>query len=561
MKKIIKVFILSCLIFFTYSVKANSVSSISMNIYIDNNGNAHVTEVWNAKLNSGTEGYKPYYNLGDSEITDFKVMMDDTNFVFSNQWNIKDSFEDKAYRNGIHKISDGVELCFGISEYGRHNYVLSYTITNFVYQLTDSQMVYFILMPHNFSNEPDNVYIKIYSDFKYSDSLDVWGYGYEGYAYVYDGYIEMSTKNGLDSNEYMVVLIKFPDGSFSNLRNLNKDFDDYYNMAEEGAIHHDDSAPVWLIILVLIFQILFWIFLCTLIYVMTRTIGTGNQKYKLNFGIEGKKIKEVPNFRDIPCNKDIFRAYYLAYNFDLMKKQTDLLGAVLLKWTKEQKITIDKKEKSGLFSKEETSIILSTDLDFNNSFEKSLYDMLYEASKDGILQSKEFEKWCKTHYSKILKWFTEVLDRTAEELIQEGKIIEVEKKALVFKYKEYNIDNSLREEAKQLKGLKQFLIDFTNIKDREAIEVHLFDEYLMFASIFGIADKVAKQFKEIYPETIYDYDYDSVIFINTFSYNGVYAASVAQSRAQSYSSGGGGFSSSGGGGGSFGGGGGGGGFR
>ena len=83
----------------------------------------------------------------------------------------------------------------------------------------------------------------------------------------------------------------------------------------------------------------------------------------------------------------------------------------------------------------------------------------------------------------------------------------------------------------------------------------------MFASIFGIADKVAKQFKEIYPETIYDYDYDSVIFIHTFSYDGVHAASVAQSRARSYSSGGGGFSSSGGGGGSFGGGGGGGGFR
>ena len=87
------------------------------------------------------------------------------------------------------------------------------------------------------------------------------------------------------------------------------------------------------------------------------------------------------------------------------------------------------------------------------------------------------------------------MDRTAENLIQEGKIIEVEKKALVFKYKEYNLDDSLREEAKQLKGLKKFLIDFTNIKDREAIEVHLFDEYLMFASIFGIADKVLKQLK------------------------------------------------------------------
>lgn len=559
MKKIIKLFILSWIIFFTYSVKANNLSSISMNIYIDKYGNAHVTEEWNAKLTSGTEGYKPYYNLGDSKITDFKVMMDNKDFVFQNYWNVNASFDSKAYKNGINKISNGIELCFGISEYGRHNYVLSYTITNFVHQLNDSQMVYFSLIPYDLSSKPNNVYIKIYSDFRYSDTLDVWGYGYNGYAYVYDGYIEMSTKNDLDSDEYMVVLIKFPNNTFSSLSTLNKDFDYYYDMAEEGAIHH--KKPLWVVILVPLLQVLFFIFVFIILYKTYKTTDTGNQKYKLNFGSEGKKINDVPNFRDIPCNKDIFRAYYLAYNFNLMRKQTDLLGAVLLKWTKEKKITIDKKEKSGLFSKEETSIILPTNLEFNNSFEKSLYDMLYEASKDGILQSKEFEKWCKSHYSKILKWFTEVLDRTAENLIQEGKIIEVEKKALVFKYKEYNLDDSLREEAKQLKGLKQFLIDFTNIKDREAIEVHLFDEYLMFASIFGIADKVAKQFKEIYPETIYDYDYDSVIFIHTFSYDGVHAASVAQSRARSYSSGGGGFSSSGGGGGSFGGGGGGGGFR
>lgn len=559
MKKIIKLFILSWIIFFTYSVKANNLSSISMNIYIDKYGNAHVTEVWDAKLTSGTEGYKPYYNLGDSKITDFKVMMDNKDFVFQNYWNVNASFDSKAYKNGINKISNGIELCFGISEYGRHNYVLSYTITNFVHQLNDSQMVYFSLIPYDLSSKPNNVYIKIYSDFRYSDTLDVWGYGYNGYAYVYDGYIEMSTKNDLDSDEYMVVLIKFPNNTFSSLSTLNKDFDYYYDMAEEGAIHH--KKPLWVVILVPLLQVLFFIFVFIILYKTYKTTDTGNQKYKLNFGSEGKKINDVPNFRDIPCNKDIFRAYYLAYNFNLMRKQTDLLGAVLLKWTKEKKITIDKKEKSGLFSKEETSIILPTNLEFNNSFEKSLYDMLYEASKDGILQSKEFEKWCKSHYSKILKWFTEVLDITAENLIQEGKIIEIEKKALVFKYKEYNLDDSLREEAKQLKGLKQFLIDFTNIKDREAIEVHLFDEYLMFASIFGIADKVAKQFKEIYPETIYDYDYDSVIFIHTFSYDGVHAASVAQSRARSYSSGGGGFSSSGGGGGSFGGGGGGGGFR
>ena len=108
--------------------------------------------------------------------------------------------------------------------------------------------------------------------------------------------------------------------------------------------------------------------------------------------------------------------------------------------------------------------------------------------------------------------------------------------------------------------------EFTLIKEREPIEVKLWNEYLMYASIFGIADEVANQFKKLYPEVITDmnkmgYNYNDVIFIHNITSDGIKSASTAQTRAQSYSSGGGGFSSGGGGGGSFGGGGGGGGFR
>ena len=112
-----------------------------------------------------------------------------------------------------------------------------------------------------------------------------------------------------------------------------------------------------------------------------------------------------------------------------------------------------------------------------------------------------------------------------------------------------------------MSGLKKFLNEFSNIHEREPIEVNLWEEYLMYAQIFGIAKKVAKEFKKLYPDIITDEYYNDVVFIHTISYNGVHAASVAKSRAESYSSGGGGFSSGGGGGGSFGGGGGGGGFR
>ena len=87
----------------------------------------------------------------------------------------------------------------------------------------------------------------------------------------------------------------------------------------------------------------------------------------------------------------------------------------------------------------------------------------------------------------------------------------------------------------------------------------------LFAYLFGIADKVAKQLKDMYPEIVEQtdvngnvmFDYDMFMFVNHISMRSVSAASSARAAAESYSSGGGGFSSGGGGGGSFGGGGGG----
>ena len=141
-----------------------------------------------------------------------------------------------------------------------------------------------------------------------------------------------------------------------------------------------------------------------------------------------------------------------------------------------------------------------------------------------------------------------------------------EQKNKFLTYHYYDVDDSMMDEAEQLMGLKNFLKDFTLINTREPIEVNLWDEYLMYAQIFGIADEVAKQFKKLYPEIVQNmdsmgFDYDDIILINMMSASGIQGASTARSRAESYSSGGGGFSSGGGGGGSFGGGGGGGGFR
>ena len=53
------------------------------------------------------------------------------------------------------------------------------------------------------------MYIKIHTNFRIEDTIDVWGYGnYGGTAYVYDGFIEMQSDGVLATDEYMTILVK-----------------------------------------------------------------------------------------------------------------------------------------------------------------------------------------------------------------------------------------------------------------------------------------------------------------------------------------------------------------
>lgn len=571
MKKTLKIFLifLFAIILFSLgrSVEANTIQKVSMDIYINENGDAQVTETWNCRTTQGTEVYHPYYNLGESAIKDLSVTDGNTKYTTLSSWNTSGTLSSKANKCGINKISNGVELCWGISSYGTHTYTVKYTITNFVSELTDSQMVYWTLIPYDFSTSIGQVYIIIYTNFKISDTTGVWGYGnYGGTAYVYNGYIEMQSDGRLDTNEYMTILVKFPRGTFNTRSKLNHNFNYYFNMAEKGSTKYvesymsnsNNSSSRSVIINIVICG--------TIIFALAKA-GTLNTN-SFNFGSEGKKIpKDVPYYRDIPCKKDVFRAYFIAYKYGLTKNKTDVLGAIILKWLKDGLIKIEQKEMGKIFKKENTVVVL-TELKAESIAdlkERRLFRMLYEASKDGYLENKEFEKWCSNSYLQILSWFDDIIEVKKIELVNEGLIKnEIKTSLRIFKRKVYTATPELKQEAIELAGLKRYLNDYTLIKDREAIEVELFEEYLIYAQIMGIAKKVAKEFKDLYPEIIEQSNfnsYDHLIFIYTCSSRGVSKANTAKSRAESYSSGGGGFSSGGGGGGSFGGGGGGGGFR
>ena len=536
--------------------KDDVINKIDVNIVLDSNGAAHITEVWNVKANMGTEFYKAAYNLGNMKISNFKVMENSQTFTFTDNWNINASISDKAYKNGFYHSNSGLELCWGKGSLGNHTFTISYDVSNFVFKTDDAQVLYWNII-NEMEQMPGTFRATITGPHNFKDTLDVWGYGYKGYAYVNSGKIMMSNEENtkLSNGDYVVLLVKFPVGTFnvatSNTYSYYGTFNDVFKKAEEGTYDYDyDNNSI----INDIFSIISSLFIPTIVAVVLLIIFK-NGKYK--FGPAGSKInmKEINNFRDIPCDKNIFQAYFLAQAYKLNKKNTDFLGSIFLKWLFEDKIEIQKVNKKNLFGTKEEQTIVLKNVVLDNDVEQEMYDILISASNDNILESKELEKWGKNNYNKLFKWFDK-----AESY---GRDLYIDKSLVCKEKSKYVIKDELKIKAIELAGLKKFLLEFSRIQEREAIEVKLWKEYLMFAQIFGIADKVSEQFKNLYPEVLSSQEYGNVDFadimiLNSLSHAMANSAYSARSAAQSYSSGGGGFSSGGGGGGSFGGGGGGG---
>lgn len=522
MYKIIFIFTIVLLYIFIGKVYANSINDIDIDVYIDKNGDANVTETWKEWLNEGTEGYKEYKNLGNSEISDFQVF-DDTGkeYQYQDRWLTSESFENKAYKCGINKYGNEVELCWGISNYGYRTYVLKYKISNIVQQYTDTQGIYF-----NFLNMDFVVYnakITIHSDFPFSlENSRIWAFGTEGEINFIDGNIVFYTTNVLSKSDYMVVMARFQSNIFNTTNNINESFDQVYDDAMKDAFYPNDPWKRFLYIISIIWESNHTVIMCyagmiflTIIY-QRRLFKTrkNNIISNVQLVIRKKDIKLPPNWkieycREIPFNKDIFKAYWVMNTYNMAKEQDlkkNLIGAFLLKWIEEDKITICKNKK-GVFDifSGNYAIDFTKDVEIEDYTEKKLFDILKDASGiNKILEPNEFKKWSLNNFRELEQWFSSSLYYGKNKLEIEEFIIseEIEKRSLFRKYtvKRKRLSPKLKEEAIKLKGLKKYLTEYSLMKEKESIEVKLWEDYLIFAQLFGIANKVEKQFKEMYPE-------------------------------------------------------------
>ena len=523
----------------------NNVSEIDINVTIRDDGSAYIVQNWKGTFDEGTENYIPI-NTEDIAITDFKVSDKDGAYTFVEDWYVNWAFFEKARKCGIVETNDGVELCFGISEYGENRYAIEYVVEDFIKGYTDYDGTNFMFINPDMSTFPTDGHITITLQNGVElneDNAGIWGFGYDGYVEFQDGKVNAYTSSALRGDNSMIIMLRMNGGIINPKTEIDGSFETVKDKALDGSDYGDydkeyEDMTLFEKILGFVVTFGFW---AVIIWILSFLVKRKKAIKKFN--------KECGYFRDVPNGGKIDVSHYLAQNFDVAGNESLIIGALILSMINKGSIEPEKEEKVGLFGKARESVNLKLIKEPDVLAELTLYNLLLEsAGEDGILQEKELEKYSYKNPEKINDIVKGIKNTGEQEFIQLGGFVKGAGNCIK------NLSDKGKEELSEVVGLKKYLDEFTLIAEREITETIIWKEYMVYATLFGIADKVIDQFKRVYPEKIPEFEtYNRNVIIAHSYYHSMHRSAQRAMQAKR-ASGGGGRASFGGGGGFSGGG-------
>lgn len=505
------------------SVYATDVKYISANISVvcEKDGTAHINEVWEINANSGTEMYLGRENLAEQSISNLKVLSDGKEYQNIGNWNTKASFNDKAYKCGIVKNGNNYELCWGLSSYGNRTFNVSYDISNLVKECSDGSFIDQVFVKKCPSRlEKAKITIESKDTQFTNQNTKMWaGGGAAGNIFIENGKIVARSTDSMLTNESFSILAQFDkeifspevfkDTTFEELKSKKLQGTDYQKNYENeqanmnsGSYYYSEPSLIQKIFSYVFPIIISVIIALTAIIIFLKTSRTRDSLTILNDKFQ-KQYKHPDYSRNLPFQDNIFATYTRLHTLGKLQNESSIIGVYILKWIQNRKINLVKVETKKLFkTKFEDAIELK---ELNNDvhpLEKELFDMMLEASdKKHILKNKDFGKWCTKNWSSFEGWLKRYNKEGLSALKRMGAVTENNKKFMGFiKYTRNELSETGIKLTSEMFGFKKYLEDFTIINEREAKEVELWGSYIVYAQLFGIADKVAKQFKNLYPQ-------------------------------------------------------------
>ena len=524
----------------------SSLNSLDIRVVLSCNGDAHITET--RKMDIGWEGTECYIvigNLEGSQIRDFMVK-DETGhrYEYEEFWDVDEDRDWKAGKCGINETSNGYELCWGLGEQGDRTYITSYTVTNLVKGFSDADGFNYMFVAKGINPYPEHVKLTIVAEDDSTrigpETTGIWGFRYRGEINFADNSIVAESSEPFESSSAMIVMCRFEKGMFDPQYVYENSFEDLQTAAFEGSDYNSDEGDSDFIDMLFGLLILFFAVFVPAVGFIAHFIYVWYARRKVN--------KNLLWYRDIPLKGNLQQANDMlnAYRY-IGNDYNNLLSACILKLINMGAISIEQRMNSK--GKTESNFVIHELKDPGSQplLMRKVHSIFKNAAGDDtILEPRELKSFMKS---------------SRNESTMDSFINTLHTSTGVSNYK------NRQEEVRQVFGLRKFLKEFSLLDERHVNEVTLWKDYMIYATLFGIADQVIKDMKKINPE-YFNMDQIAGQMADDMTLPMIYSAmhsstsrAVANKAAREARASGGGGSSSWGGGGGFSGGGSGGGIR
>ncbi|MBR4757134.1 MAG: DUF2207 domain-containing protein, partial [Bacteroidales bacterium] len=351
-----------------------------------------------------------------------------------------------------------------------------------------------------------------------SENTSLWGFRFKGQADMLEGAARYWSTEPFGSKSAVVAMVAFEKGIFNPSVSKDGSFEDVKQKAFEGSDYKDTDKADRFFANLLAFMTTLFFFLPVIIGIV-RTIRNKRRKKELL----GGGVNDVDWFRGVPVDGDLRKASNIlkAFSEKQVTENQNLTAAYMTRLLFRGALSIvPQSADDASFKIVGTGVPEGDDKD--SRLERELFNFFKEAAgNDAILQKKELKRWADRNSSRLYSWQQKIADTHT------------------------TLKTITPTEAREVFGLKKFLKDFTLIKDRGAVEVTLWNNYLIFASLYGIADQVYKDFKKVCPE-YFDLskpmaelqNASPVIFYNTIGDSSRYFNNSAVNYASRHASGG-----------------------
>lgn len=535
--------IFALLLLTTKSQASLYLNNLDFDAQINADGSMDVTETWDIHISDTNTLYKTFKidNSKYSGITNVKVIENDIGALKpSNSWAYH--LPENYYYGGMN--NDGqFEICWGVgleSGSATRTYKISYKVEDVITKYSDIAELYWQFIGNDFEISAKNITgkIKLPANAASKDDIKVWGHvdTLNGEIYATSEDTVEFTLNNFASGRYVEIRVAFPSELIESserthntdkLTSIIEEETVWANEANERRIRRErrNNIITKLIIIAVVGVIVF------LIIQLIRYIKILIQTEKILPTEDLEYFRELPNENSTPgdaiflYNKGVTNSYNFGNIFSATLLNLSLKGYY--------KIETEKNEKG------KEQIWISRPL-------KDIENLQYDEEKvakfvkkavgnEERITIKDLQKYIKKHAESV----STLIDSTGKVILNKNKSNgnydeKMAKKkdkyialaiiyfvlamisfvflpvsillilnailALLINAKLSRLTQKGIDERIKWKALKKYMEDFSLLNEKEVPALAVWEHFLVYATVFGIADKVIKELKLVYPD-------------------------------------------------------------